>query len=60
MSPEKRDKVVGNAYFPKRYCHNLEGKMDDESDGLEAAARGIGGARIVTGPKFGCVHHEPK
>lgn len=41
-----------------KYCHNEKLKACDEEDGLNDNADTFYG--LTTGPRFGCVHHEPK
>lgn len=60
----KRDRVTYDEYAPRRYCWLLSGEeskdsVTEQNDAM-AAALGVGGANIATGPKFGCIHHEPK
>ncbi len=56
----ERDEVRHDGYAPKRYCMMIgSGNLPDENS-VEAAAQGIGGAALTTGPKFGCIHHTPK
>jgi len=57
----QRDEVSEDAYEGGRYCHLLsDGDGMKPNNWLEAAARGSGGAEIVTAPEFGCVHWQKK
>lgn len=61
VSVGDRDRVSYGSYSPKRYCRLLSDFSDDtdiinEANGVEAAAQGVGGAAITTGPDFGCIH----
>lgn len=61
LSVAARDQVSFDGYEPKRYCLLLcMGSELEAACGLEAAAQGIGGADITTGPDFGCIHFEQR
>lgn len=62
---EEEDEVLSQSYGDRHYCWLLshktnEGREISEENDAEAAAHGIGGANITTGPNFGCIHHEEK
>lgn len=57
----QRDHVRHDGYAPKRYCYLLgDGNSLRPEQDVEAAAQGVGGAAITTGPDFGCIHWKEK
>lgn len=62
---EERDEVEDVTYGGRHYCFLLSDKDNEgfecnSDNDIEAAAHGIGGASITSGPNFGCIHHESK
>lgn len=61
----EQDGGTCDSYKQRHYCDLLSDKLHlganiDHANDAEAAAHGVGGAAIATGPKFGCLHHIPK
>lgn len=55
------DDIENDSYGERHYCNLLsdksyEGYEISHKNDAEAAAHGIGGAKIATGPEFGCIH----
>lgn len=45
--------------LPERACSHI--KLSDDSEGDDRLNYEMHeGGRLFTGPKFGCIHHEPK
>lgn len=55
-----RDDVPNSGYDPNHYCAKLSDyDAPYDSEVIPATLGMIRYPNIATGPKFGCVHHEP-